>query len=109
MLQRIARHGAESAADVHFRVVHSGEAVLKTIAVSVDVADARVVNIHIAEIAPPAVIPRSERLSPSQRAPSKTPAESKPQAKAPAATAKPGDHGRRVPSSVPAAVIRTGR
>jgi hypothetical protein len=65
MLQRVARDGIEAAARMQVRVVCSSGAASETVAIYVNVVNARVVDVHITEIAPTPVIPGMERLSPS--------------------------------------------
>jgi hypothetical protein len=109
MLQRVARDSAEPAACTQVRVVPSLKAAPETVAISVNVRYACVVNVHIAEITPTPAIPRMERLSPSEGAPSIAAAKSETEANSPVAASKPSDHGRRIPPSRPTAIVGPGR
>ena len=94
MFQRSAVNSGKPAARGHVDVLQSSgvrEAVVKSIVVDVDVRNARIVDVHVAEIAPSAAIPGDKRLSESQRAPSETSAKTEAKAKAPAATAIPSN------------------
>jgi hypothetical protein len=63
--------------------------IAETIVEAIDVIDSRVVNIHSAEVAPPGVVPRTERFSPTERAPSVAAAETEADTNAPARTPEP--------------------
>ena len=55
----------------------------------IDVHDSRIADVHAAEVPEPSAIPRVERLTPAQRAPSQSAAESEAEVRAPARAAKP--------------------
>ena len=72
-LQRSAIYCGEPAARGHVDMLQSTdvrEAVVKSITVDIDVSNARVVDIYVAEIAPSGAVPGDERLTESERAPS---------------------------------------
>jgi hypothetical protein len=93
-LQRSTIYCCEPAACVHVDMLQSvyiREAIVKSVVVDVDVRNARVVNVHVAEVAPSRAIPGDKRLSKSQRAPSEASAKADAKTKAPAATAVPSN------------------
>src|SRR5262249_38227916 len=64
--------------------------------VVVDVHDTRIRNVHAAEVAEAAVIPRVERFTPAQRAPAESAAETEAEVDTPSGAAKPGHQRGRV-------------
>jgi hypothetical protein len=97
--QGSAIHRRESAARVHVDMLQSvgiRKTVVKSVVEGIDVRNPRVVNVHVAEIAPSGAIPGDKRFAESERAPSEASAVSKANsAKAnsdtPARTAVPAD------------------
>ena len=62
----------------------------------IDVDDPRIPNVHVAEVVPASAIPRIERLTPTERAPTISATTTETQAHAPSRSAEPCDQRWRV-------------